>query len=133
MTNKTIKFTPAQEGHVIANVGKSALSNSFFIGAMALTAKEKIQDGDVVYQYPTDQAGIEQLQLKIDGYIESLADAISAITVINTFVDETEVGSELHSINWLLCGLSESIEIASNQSAQLRKSEPLIITEGLEK
>jgi len=26
-------------------------------------------------------------------------------------------------MNWLICGLSESIEIATNQSAQLRKAE----------
>jgi len=133
MTNKTIKFIHAQDEHTVSNVGKSALSNSFLIGAMALTAKERVLDGEVVYQYPTDQAGIERLQLKIDSYIECLADAISAITVMSTFVDENEVVDELNSVNWLLCGLSESIKIASNQSAQLRKAEPLIITEGFEK
>ncbi len=96
---------------------------------MALTMKQSIQDGQMIYQYPTDQAGIEILQQKVDGYIDSLADAIKALSVINTFVDEREVRSELHSINWLICGLSESIQLASIESHQLRHAVPLTNSE----
>ena len=124
--NSNIAFTHANMAKLLKVREKSSLSNIILLSAMPLTSEQHVVNNELITKYATDAEGIDILRIKSGDLVGGIQDSIQALSIIMSEVDEQEHGGELHSLHWLICGLSELAQHINDEQGFLSPGIPLI-------
>jgi len=117
MSHNSIKLYPAKENTELdATHGKSALSNSLFLGAVIASKHRPHKD----IKYGTDNEGLQVAIDKSGGLVEHLHSSLTALNAVLAYTDLEEVKEDLPDVFWLMCGLSELAQNISREAGEMQ-------------